>query len=813
MNWIKSEYILKGIFLGLLLNIALKGLDWHGTGQVAIWLAGGLAVGLLLSFLRQLKELRHLARNPVGFVLYLLLENPLFIYAGIIFGLAGGALFVKPPLAEDTAYKLLGYCMLGGALLGYGLGELQTAVIGWYRFGLSIAICAAAVVGIFFGLQEADMLQDVNRTRMLGIQILLGLPFFYLLMFVATAEESEVEIAALCAMMGLGMWLARFPSNLPALGLALPIVLYMVYSVRTLNPLRVFKYTLRGYGRSQVGRVHDALMSFNRAMQLNPKNELARAGLIRLHQTVDVDRLDAPTRKLLNPNFCISEAHRLLISDQKPTEQQLESATRLLTFVAGEWPELRAQTDYYLAVAETHSKNLDSAVERLNRLLDPEQWAETDKVRARILFDAWQLALRTHPTLKQRVGDIQIQLPGRRMEALRAVFRKQAKAPNEDSLRDFRRELFHELTEEEYKQATVNGPLEDFDYDYAESQGRVLLEKSEHYDQASLLLRIAGHGKFTHGPAIFETLAATAEKLGKAQEVIRFRKMGRDCGIAVTLEQLAPEQKSVFFQQVKFLADQAFQNQEWDEAIRNYKIFAFAEQNIKDTLRNLSTAYEKKVMIIEAIRTTEDALIRGGGKDFLEKKDVYYHSVEIEDLKKRADEVRSYFDVKYCVNKARTILDSNTNDLEMLEWAEHLLKLSLVMNPKSIVAMFLLGRCLLRRGEREKGVSYLEDIREMKYSGQDERDAYELTLRQLGTLYLDEFDQVDMAIDCLRTFMDTEKSGANTLYDLGRAYEKKGDLVKAIGYYQQAANFKDHPIRWDAEEALQRLRQGSSQPN
>jgi tetratricopeptide (TPR) repeat protein len=90
-------------------------------------------------------------------------------------------------------------------------------------------------------------------------------------------------------------------------------------------------------------------------------------------------------------------------------------------------------------------------------------------------------------------------------------------------------------------------------------------------------------------------------------------------------------------------------------------------------------------------------------------------------------------------------------------------------------------------------------------SGGEEREAREWTIRQLGTLYLDDYNRPDLAIECLTEFLNSEKSGARTLYDLGRAYEAKGDPTAAVKYYRQAAAYEDNPIRWDAEEAIRRL--------
>jgi hypothetical protein len=78
MRWAKSEYILKGVFLGLLLFVSLqKDLDWSATGRVALWLTGGFLAGLVCAAVKQLRDIKGLGHNPLGFVLFLLLENPL----------------------------------------------------------------------------------------------------------------------------------------------------------------------------------------------------------------------------------------------------------------------------------------------------------------------------------------------------------------------------------------------------------------------------------------------------------------------------------------------------------------------------------------------------------------------------------------------------------------------------------------------------------------------------------------------------------------------------------------------------------------
>ena len=813
MRWAKSEYILKGVFLGLLLFVSLqKGLDWEATGRVALWLGGGFLVALVLAAGRQFRDLRGIGRNPLGFLLFLLLENPFLIYMGIVLGMAGAAIdylyHLKIAVGGEANLppeaNVLGYCVFGGAVFGYGLGELRQIPNPLYRLGITAGLCAAVGVAIYYWLEEVNFLGSDTQQTLLGVHLLLGIPFFYLLVFCGTAEESEAEIAALCATLGLGLYLTRFPSTMPALGLILPVGLYCIYTIRVLRPLRVFKHALRGYGHTEVGRVKDALAAFNRALQLDPKHPLARHGMVRLHRGLRIDRMDANTRALLNPTLVVNEAANLLLAGT-PTATQLREANDLLGFVEGQWSQLKPTTDYYRVVADTHARNLDAAVERLGTLLDPAAWPAGDRFRESILFDAWQLALRTHPELKRRVGDVQLPLPGRRVEALRAVERQLRQTPDDPVTPSFRAELMDGLTDTEYANAAAGGPLPDFPYAYAEEVGVPLLENADTWRRGALLVRIAAHGQPERGPGLFQKLSQVADKHGDPAEAQRYRKRVREFGQAVGPADLPADQKAIYFAIVKKLGEEAAAAKDWKEAIQNYTLYSQSEGSGKETLRTLAQMYEHDGQVLAALRTVEDALTRGTDADLTARKDKYYYSVDPDELRTRVDEVRGHFDVKYCVKKAKQLLDSNAPELDVLDWATHLARLAVVMGPKDLVANVQMARCHLRRGERDEGMKLLEDVREMQPSGAEEREAREWTIRQLGTLYLDDFNRPDLAIECLKEFRESEKSGARTLYDLGRAYEAKGDAGAALAYYRQAAAFEDNPVRWDAEEGIRRL--------
>jgi len=86
-----SEYVLKGIFLGLLLFVALKVPDASGVGRVLLCTLGGLAVALILAAWSKFREGYRVQGRLPAFLLFLLLESPTLVYAGILGGMLVGA--------------------------------------------------------------------------------------------------------------------------------------------------------------------------------------------------------------------------------------------------------------------------------------------------------------------------------------------------------------------------------------------------------------------------------------------------------------------------------------------------------------------------------------------------------------------------------------------------------------------------------------------------------------------------------------------------------------------------------------------------
>jgi len=144
----------------------------------------------------------------------------------------------------------------------------------------------------------------------------------------------------------------------------------------------------------------------------------------------------------------------------------------------------------------------------------------------------------------------------------------------------------------------------------------------------------------------------------------------------------------------------------------------------------------------------------------------------------------------------------------MLDWAQHLIELVRVMQPESVTAKVLLARTLRRRGEIDPSRAILEELyshKPEKFASSEDEESWYLCCRLLGEAYLQELSRPDLAIACFIEFRKSSKSGADTLYKLGQAYEQTGDVVRAKKCYEHVTSYGSHPLAPDARDALYRL--------
>ncbi len=801
MRWSHSEYLFKGVFLGLLLYAALVAPDARAAATVGGFVLGGLALALVAAAVGKLREGVRPAGRPLTFLIFLLLESPKLVYAGVVFGLAAGAIAVRPANADS---RLLAATAGGGALLGVGLAQLR-AVPGANRRRIASLVAGVALVALAIAsIDYYGLIDDPDRRRTLGAFLLLGLPFFYLLTFAGEAEESEVEVAAWCAAFAVGVWLIRVTATMPLLALAVPALVYYGYSRYVLPGLRVFKHTLRGMSYARLGRHRPALAALRRAVQLDPANRLARDALWKLHRDLDAGRIAADSElvQMVDPDLCLERACDLLA--ESPTPQQRAEAVHLLDLVEGQSPTREPQVLYWRAVAATHAKDFDAAEAALAKLLDPAAWPVDDPSRRVVAFPAWQLALLLHPELKRRVGDAQLKRPGRRLDAIAAAEGTLAASPDDSAAWALKRVLYSELTEAEYDA----GPVGTFDYAYVEQLGLALVTDAARWRRGVEFLRVAMRGLPERTPSIAAAIGQAFERAGDADMARAAYDAGKRDGLAFGPKNFADDQRATFFATVRRLAEDAVAREDWPAAVSHYQTLTLWERSGVETYRTLADLFEKQGDALAAARATAQALLYNAkDKDLLARRDRYYYSVTPEQLRAAPDSARQAFDAAYCVQKARQTLDARDLDLDLLDWAQHLAELALVLTPDSIAAKVTLARARLRRGERDEAVTMLEAVRTPKPDklGGDDQEAYYLTCRLLGDLYLKELERPDLAVQCFAEYRQSSKSGADTLYKLGQAHERLGDAKRAAKFYEQVTAYESHPLAPDARDALRRV--------
>jgi tetratricopeptide (TPR) repeat protein len=821
MTWEQAEYLLKGIYLGLLVVVAMQGPTWRDLGVVAAYTVGGLALTLAVAAYHKIREGYRIAGRLPAFILFLLLENPGMVYLGIVTGLAIGARYAFPP---STNWYLL-IPVGAGAVLGIVFWLIRHVRERQIRTYLGLALAVALIGGGYAALWWFDPLPP-GELFMLGVILLLGIPGFYVLTFSSMFEESEVEIAAMCAALGIGLWIVSRDAlpNIHMIALVVPLMLYYWYTRRVLPGLRVFKHTLRGLSYSQIGRNRQALASLGRALHLDPAYPLAREQLWELHRKLDLEQLkqEPEVLALVNYELCLERVAELLLG-ARPQPPHLQEAHRMLALVSGQRPDLEPRCRYWRAVAYTHEKNFEQAANNLEGLLrDPDSPA-----RRTVDFAGWQLAIFLHPEMKRRVGDSLLAEPDRRMDAISAVERRLAERADDPEAWELKRLLYSDLSEAQYNAAAGAGMLGDFDHNYAQQLGLALLDDKERWRRGCEYLRIAARGLPVQAAGLYLRIAKAHEKNADNEGLWANYHKAMVAGRAAGVANLPEEDRKSLATVVKQLGDRAMKADELDAALEAFKFYTQFEQGELETWRTLAELFERKASVCEkngdqagyrdnvwlALHCTEHALsYSGSDKDLIARKDRYYVSIQPDDLKQRYEQVHKWFDVPYCISKTQWVLENYQGDLDLLDWAAHLAALARAAQPAALTPRVLLARIHRLKGEIPEATALLEDVRQnkpAKFASEEEEDAWFLAHRLLGDIYLDE--KADQAVECFKEFLKSPRSGADTSYKLGRAYENLGDVARAAHYYEEVTTFTDHPLYYDARDGLERVRRGSPQ--
>jgi tetratricopeptide (TPR) repeat protein len=814
LSWQQTEFLLKGVYLGFLVMIAWFVPQPYELAFIALGTIGGLVLFLGVAAFRKYREGFRPKGNYLGYLLFMLLENPGMVYAGLIVGLAVGTVFtfnrreVVPPAVAIPLEAL--WPVLGGGVLGAIFYNLRHVKVPVYRFWLSVAMLAILVGGAAAFYYYNPTAFSTDQLQWLAILLLLGIPGFYLLTFSGLVEESEIEIAAMCAALGIALWIFVRDYPIGAAVVLLPMGLFFVYTTRLLPYVRVMKHTLRGMSYRRMNQTQLALMSLGRALQLDPSNTLARHEMWDIHRDLDFASLQVHPELVpfLHFDFCLERINQLL--QTKPDSRDLNEIHKMLDLIAKEHPALAPICAYWRAVARLHERNYDAAAVELLSILQLPQYYTAE--RQSIAFAAWQLAMYGHPEMTRRVGQVLLAQPGHHVDAIVAVEAQLAKTPDDPTAWDMKRKLYSELTEPEYYSiAQPDQPLPAINYDYVRELGLALLADPNQWQRGCAYLRIAAHGNPEQAPNVYIQIAQTHEKHGDRDGLWHNYQRAMQVGRAFGVDKLQPADKEALFTTVKKIGDMALQQNRIDAALEAYKFYSQYDNAGIETWRTLADLFEKKHDVWQALHCCEHALsYNAEDKDLLAKKDRYYYSIMPDDLKQRIENVRKWFDPQYCRDKATYVLEKAPNDFELLEWALHLTALALVAQPGSHAARFLKARIHRLRGEIAETTALLEEIRQHrpeKFANEEESKAWYFSHRLLGDLYLD--SNPAQAVLCYEEFRKSDEAGADTSYKLGRAYEATGDFARAAGCYEEVTAYERHPLYYEARDGLDRVRRGA----
>jgi predicted Zn-dependent protease len=536
-------------------------------------------------------------------------------------------------------------------------------------------------------------------------------------------------------------------------------------------------------------------------LQIDPGNELAQRRASCIEERLSSERAFDVEKALARvESMCMVS---------RPGPSGLKWAGQLLDRILQHDPERRACVDYWRAVIYTHMGELEEAAGALAHVLDPEAFAPGDAHRRQILYAAWRLALALHPDLRRRLGNPQLHLPSRRMEAIGAVERQLAVDPEDATACELKRRLYGELREEDYLGAVRGRPaLGDFDHAYAEEWARALLANPAKRERALEYLRMAARGSPGRAASLFR-LAAEVEQGGSRQErAVEYLELAKRAGQAA--DKLSPSEEADYLSAVKALAERAHARGDIDGAIANYLLYTKGGRGGIESSRILTSLYEQQGSALEALRAAEQGLVYDSrDKDLLERRDRYYYSVTPDDVVRHKDLLQGIFDVGYCVEKAKWLLGFPQSDQDVVAWATHLAGLALIMEPSSARARLQSARALRRQGQARQAAQVLEELatgppRDL-ISG-DEENAWYACRRLQGEIYLYDLQEPARAIPCLVDYRRSSQSGADTLYKLGQAYEQTSDHARAIRCYEQVTGYQGHPLAADAYAGLDRLR-------
>lgn len=802
---ISIENILKGVFLGLLSVAATRSETVAQALGVFSISAAALVVALVFQSFRQRRNTKRSRGHLLASIILALLDNPATVFAFIVGGYAVGELYWQFPLLEIVAASGAGAVV--GVFWDTSLKIRQV----WPRRLILLTLGISIVAGIA-ALFHYGLVDTVGSRYVVALTLVLGAVLFYVLTFAGRGEETEPEIAVICAGIALALAQLHLPYMARGLIVIVPMAVFVVYCERIRRHLVVFKHVLRGLSHEQEGDLRNALFWYRQALQRNPKSELAVAGNWRVHRKIDLASLaeDDEIVKMIDPIVCLDRA-RSLLSKSQPSEVELEEAGKLLDIVQcrrQDLPQTIGHERLHVAVLARDGQTAMGVARQLVELEPPAAIALPDH-ELDALFRTWSKLLQD-PLLVSSGGPELLNEADYLFRFLATLESRLRQAPQDQQAQSFKAFVYDKLSlelYENYLRDHEEDSLDWLDYRFCHQKARLFATEGEPA-RAVDFLRIAEMG-LPHDRLILWTEIAELHAQQQSVEATTWYERVKDLGMQLGPKQLADDQAKPFYRAVRVLGERAIAEQRWQDAIENFQILADWSQTGIATLETLKDLYEKTGDTVLAIRPVEIALQyslkESQRKQWAAEKARLYAAVTAEMVTPKLSLVGKYFDFNYCYRRAKRLFEEKQPTEDII----HFLDLAALGGERFLLNVnYLLGRSYYRQGNIDDAVLCLEQVKSNRpahFDDDEQKDAYYSACRLLGDLYLDQRNEPAKAVECYSIYKDYTKSGAETLYRLGCAYEANGQPAHARKWYDMVLVYPGHPRAEDAKRALAKL--------
>lgn len=741
-------------------------------------------------------------RSRLAFLLLAGLEHPTLLQSAMAISLFLSGLYWGWPRPTLLLAPLI------GALLALCWNRATHRLTGsrrWLGFALGWSLLGWAGYVLWPELVRRGWIAESAPASARAIALLSASLLYFLFSMVSPSEQKEEDIALVS--LGLGASLAMFelPLFLRGAVVLLPVGLFVLYSERILHRLQSFIHLVRALGDENAKNWLSALAHYRRAIDLAPASEGAIEGFWRTHSRLTAADWDNPAlTPLIDPDVCYARMKALVDRGRPEDDEQLRA---LHALVARRRPEMASRLAWQRVRYSLSLDQIDDALRQATESISisPSSAADRDELELEALASLWTLLL-TDRRLVARGAPALLDEPSR-LFSMEVVFRRFA---NKTGLTDPMAALWgavrQRIDREWYERYVRDHPDDSmawFDYRWALDEAAAL-EASGDSKRALDLLFIAEHGLPECRLACWRAVTRILRKQ-RSPDAHAWGARLRDFALERGLDSLSESERDAFFETVRWLAEDALLKQDDPSAIEHLTYFSKSPKSGTSTLRRLKELHERAGDPLSAIKAVESALAHQldaeSRAEWLREKKRLYESVPIETLRSTAREASSFFDFAFCAKEAEKRLDEG-NDAAALAMIDRA-----AVGGGDILASVnhCLGRIHFRGGRFQDAAACWEQVIQRR-SPLSKNDALAMsTCRLLGDLCLDQLGQPKRATELFMVYKDHVKSGADTLFKLGRGYEAMGEWASARKWYDMVLVYPSHPLAESARAALRRL--------